>query len=797
MDNSLNPKVSIVIPVYNGSDYLKYAIESALAQTYENIEIIVVNDGSTDGGKTEEIAQFYGDRIRYFAKPNGGVSTALNFGIDRMSGDYFSWLSHDDMYTPEKIESQVRLALSQEDITTIIADGYQIIDQDGSHLDSVNLHDRFDSDKLKNALFILLNGGINGCCLLIHKSHFKRVGNFNPDLPTTQDFDLFFRMFRGQNIIYSKTNSVISRSHPAQDSKAMLAEHIVECDELWIKMATSLSDKEKTDISGSPFLFFEGLKNFLNMRTLYKGAADYISNMAYIEAVKEYRNSEDPKLLSGICSDLGSSKVALSNLAHRYMRKSDERPRIAFLLEEANTLRGLNRIVLQLSDMLSKHYDVFLIYSIFDNDSTCSLPDNVSKVRIPWGTWNSDISNKLNRLCFLLSIDILVVSYNCVAEYLDIYKKAKIFGTKTIAWNHEHYLLPYWNISLHKSLAYRNEKLSYADVVIWLNSFSSAAYSLFKNNGACVPNPCTVDIPDNVPYRKRASKLIAAGRFDNNQKGLEPLLRMFSIVVNERPDTTLTILGSYNLDSAIPSDSNKTYRKLLSALSIPTENLIFAGWVDNVESYYINSDIHILPSIYEGFGLAVLEAAAFGIPTVAFSSSGVDDIITHGDDGLLSPPGDYKLMAEDVLSLINNKEIFQNMSQEALKLPSKYAPEKITQLWSDIIQAILTKEPEKVNIYLKNNYRPEALDKEFLYFELIREYEKCISHLVDTLNDRLFKFDNLSAYYDEYVRTINSKSWKITRPLRVANKAFHILKTEGIKALLTKIKNKFFAYQGN
>ncbi len=94
-----NPKVSIVIPVYNGSDFLREAIDSALAQTYRNIEIVVVNDGSQDDGKTEHVALSYGNKIRYFSKPNGGVASALNRAIREMTGEYFSWLSHDDLYS--------------------------------------------------------------------------------------------------------------------------------------------------------------------------------------------------------------------------------------------------------------------------------------------------------------------------------------------------------------------------------------------------------------------------------------------------------------------------------------------------------------------------------------------------------------------------------------------------------------------------------------------------------------------------------------------------------------------------
>ena len=105
-------KVSVVIPVYNGNDYLAEAIDSALAQTYKNIEVLVVNDGSNDEGKTERIAQSYGEKIRYFSKQNGGVASALNRAIAEMTGDYFSWLSHDDLYTKDKVEKEMN-ALSR------------------------------------------------------------------------------------------------------------------------------------------------------------------------------------------------------------------------------------------------------------------------------------------------------------------------------------------------------------------------------------------------------------------------------------------------------------------------------------------------------------------------------------------------------------------------------------------------------------------------------------------------------------------------------------------------------------
>ena len=66
-----------------------------------------MNDGSNDNGATEHIAKSYGTKLKYYKKKNGGVATALNLGIEKMTGEYFSWLSHDDLYYSKKIEKQI------------------------------------------------------------------------------------------------------------------------------------------------------------------------------------------------------------------------------------------------------------------------------------------------------------------------------------------------------------------------------------------------------------------------------------------------------------------------------------------------------------------------------------------------------------------------------------------------------------------------------------------------------------------------------------------------------------------
>ena len=107
---SVAESLTLLIPVYNGARFVGEAIESVLAQSYRHIEVIVVNDGSNDGGGTARVCARYARHIRYFEKANGGVSSALNMGARNMQGTYFSWLSHDDTYVPLKTELQVGVA---------------------------------------------------------------------------------------------------------------------------------------------------------------------------------------------------------------------------------------------------------------------------------------------------------------------------------------------------------------------------------------------------------------------------------------------------------------------------------------------------------------------------------------------------------------------------------------------------------------------------------------------------------------------------------------------------------------
>lgn len=252
------PLVSIIIPVYNGSNFLSDAIESALNQTYKNIEIIVVNDGSNDGGRTEAIALSYGNLIRYYSKENGGVSSALNYAAKKMKGEWLSWLSHDDMYKPQKIEKQV-LFLNQllaeyslEDVIDIcVYSSLERVDSNGEFLSKKNIQIPPKMSAIDALIYNIKTYTIGGCTVLMSKKLFNKMEGFDETVRTVSDADLWFRMMLSNHVFYHLDEVLVkSRQHKQQvgnRSKALFKrEHAVLMEKITKRLIeTGLSKKQK------------------------------------------------------------------------------------------------------------------------------------------------------------------------------------------------------------------------------------------------------------------------------------------------------------------------------------------------------------------------------------------------------------------------------------------------------------------------------------------------------------------------------------------------------------------------
>lgn len=287
LNKKVEPLVSILIPVFNGGNYLKNAIDSALSQSYQNLEIIVVNDGSSDNGKTEQIALSYGDRIRYLSKENGGCGTALNLGIRHMRGELFSWLSHDDIYLKDKISNQVDLYKNQVNSNSIIFSGFELIDHESKLIATVIPEQELSSIDLEKPLYPLLRGLIHGCSLLIPRKLFYKIGFFDENQRTTQDYALWFDLFRQCPLVLDYSINLQSRIHSHQDTQKLSELHLKECNALWTGFIKKLTHSERIALDGNEYNFLKKMSTHLD-KTPYEAAKKFAKEEVenYISAIR-------------------------------------------------------------------------------------------------------------------------------------------------------------------------------------------------------------------------------------------------------------------------------------------------------------------------------------------------------------------------------------------------------------------------------------------------------------------------------------------------------------------------------
>lgn len=202
--------VSIIIPAYNQAHYLGHAIESALAQTHRDLEVIVVDDGSTDD--TAAVAQSFADaHVRYVYQANRGLSAARNTGLRHAGGEFVSFLDSDDQFLPHKLE--LLLAELERHPESGLAAGQAIpVDQDGQPIGQV-----FDKGLPAEGAQWLLGNPLHVGSVLLRRAWQERVGYFDESLRSYEDWDLWLRLARaGCPMRYVAQPVSLYRFHPAQ-----------------------------------------------------------------------------------------------------------------------------------------------------------------------------------------------------------------------------------------------------------------------------------------------------------------------------------------------------------------------------------------------------------------------------------------------------------------------------------------------------------------------------------------------------------------------------------------------------
>ena len=234
-----NPTVSVIIPTYNRANLIGKAIKSVLKQTYQDFEIIVINDGSTDN--TEDVIRGFPDkRVEYIKKykKNKGISVARNIGIKVAMGKYIALLDSDDEWLPEKLDKQINVLQSESPKVGVVYSNALYIDESGK-----NINRKLDNSKKAegNIYEDLLGKYCVGypSSFLIKKECLNRVGLFDDLLSGQEDWDMWIRIAKYYRFSLIKIPLVKYRLHSNQISKNLGVKNIA-ANRILVKYANEL-----------------------------------------------------------------------------------------------------------------------------------------------------------------------------------------------------------------------------------------------------------------------------------------------------------------------------------------------------------------------------------------------------------------------------------------------------------------------------------------------------------------------------------------------------------------------------
>jgi glycosyltransferase involved in cell wall biosynthesis len=238
-----NPMVSVIIPSYNCDVYILETVTSVLNQSYKDIELIVVDDGSTD--RTREIVASFGAPVRLVTQDNARVCAARNRGISEAVGQYICLMDHDDYWFPHKLEQQVALLQAHPE-AGVVYSAFILWDADANgrypepaSFDLAEFSDGIDPD-LSGWIYhqFLLDCWLLTSTGMFRREVFERCGNFDINLPYSEDWDLWLRISRKYQFLKQQKPSTLYRQHPRQGNRVVRmfdyrTELLIKASQVW------------------------------------------------------------------------------------------------------------------------------------------------------------------------------------------------------------------------------------------------------------------------------------------------------------------------------------------------------------------------------------------------------------------------------------------------------------------------------------------------------------------------------------------------------------------------------------
>lgn len=693
--------ISVIVPVHNVEDYIRQCIDSIILQTYTNLEVILVDDGSTDSSGTIcDEYQIKDERIRVIHKINGGLSAARNVGIDACQGEYIGFVDSDDWI--DKHMFAKLYAVARESGADIVA--CHPINVYGNRLQKNHFDaSRCCTDKI-SMIDELFNGGGQtlSACVRLHKRHvFKTVrfpvGTNWEDAYTALDLveecnklvvlpdTLYYYRQRVGSIthqkvysphifdgvhVYKRNYKIIARKYPTSTWIAQKRLWWSYC----VALATAGSTEDYENYREEVMAVQREFRKLFSH--VFKTPKVPLKSRLSAVLAMVLPPPNTPMFVNG-----GQTKEGQDSECNR-------KKKIGFVIYNLNAKGGAERVFSVIANVLTAHYEIVAIsiqpcavpsYQLDSRIKVLSISPQGKTLRVRDLLWPCNIVRlrkicKNEKLCAIICVSSVTVLallsiigcriYRLVWEQTSY--ENKLYCTRKRRWQQRFgFLIADITVALTK----RNVDYAVHNMFVRSDKITHIYNPVMPSKGV---RKYTCDI--------KAKQIITISRIDP-VKGLKILVRIAANVLKKHDDWRWNVYGQTE-DAAL-------YDELKQWISVYelTDRLILAGVVDDIETKLCASSICVMTSYYEGLPMSLLEAKSVGLPIVAFDCpTGPSEIVCNGVNGFLIDCYDEEQMAEKIVLLIENEELRTDMSHNASLDIDKFSLENIKRQWIDVIE---------------------------------------------------------------------------------------------------------------
>lgn len=695
------PKVSVNMCCYNSERFLKATIQSILRQSYENYELIIIDDGSSDG--TAEIIKGFNDqRIKYYYQANKGLSASRNRAVRHSSGEYVAFIDHDDIWLPDKLAQQVALLDTDPAVGLVYTDAYMVnwrTKQKKRFSGMVTMSAGQVLDKLFLCDFIILSS------IIVRKRLFELVGYFDEKLTLAEDYDFLFRAAKTTRFAYVPLPAVEYTIHSSNSTRNKLVAHQEEILVLYRYLANYrelLSGMGKAAVNrrlaaahrtlGDDYLFkdmaAEAGQEYSKALSLNPFAIKNLGSYLLFTFFGSALARRIRMILSKVVSDrLWGEEYALS-AGPLLPVQGTKRPALRYdLLIDARPINaqyaGVGTYVYNLLKNIAIVCEEGGIDVLAYNSAKTLFDFQGRNIRYKY------LNETMGKICVLLfDLGNLPLSDKLFGRHRIVHQT--FFGclpssdkqTRTITTIHDVAFLTYPQFFTHNNLMVAEKVLS-RQLAVSEKIIAVSAFTKKELVEKCEVDPNKIRVvyngydrhnisPDPELIRLTKNKYGIAGRYIlfigtiEPRKNIKKLLDAFALL--RENDCKLVVAGKkgWYYDNIFVD---------LAKLKIE-DRVVFTGYITDREKHALleGAEIFVYPSIYEGFGIPVLEALAHGLPIIAGNNSAVPEVV--GNAGILVNVLDEDEIAARIGELLGDEKMRKKFSAAAKLQAEKFSWEK-------------------------------------------------------------------------------------------------------------------------